>query len=1121
MLQEGSPKSSRSTEPSLCRLSTCSKPAIFTFNFTLDEVQTLLLLQSCASLQVVLAQCAQESRNAINDAEPECPDTCTFKTEVDLKSLLDDVIVPRGRKSCRKVAVLRFIEHGQENLSLQPMLRTVRKIRNLMAHKMSVSLQQGKDFLKAAAKLEDHLCTESDHLADLPNPPVALRQGMHKYHIRFLTEIAVSRAHVSVKVVEGSPGNVRIADSLPKVLVGRNALLHTLISWFAESSENTTERAGPPLRLLLHGPPGVGKTALVRALAFRLRSIFTKQFLFSSRTAHVLTSEMSCFKELELEPPATTPREVCESAFHFASTGQEKQLYIVEDVSDPSLVTDFITRTKHSIIFTSGSEHLWLTRNLIPQLVRSVRVEPLNTSDSFQLARKVFEGVSTRAAFDDLFKTCGIRRREQLEQLLQTKAGNCPLAVRLLAFQLAYDGVSIEDLSNRFSDASCQRSANDIKAAGPVHVRGYYHLVRHALEILSGTLPRVLALCLALLPPDGAPCEFVQLLGFRLGLSSDDVVGYLRALSTVGLIDMGERVISMHSIIQVHVRFVLLHQQAVSLLSVKAVYEAIRDVVQGNVGANIGTGDCAVRMTSAYCVTLKKVREKHAWTQMNAVLESFLNHAEELRLHWSNELDLLFSLLRLTTPFDHDQRRLRLRRKKIFERIWTLAVQFASDLGTVSTSPMTWMALLETTPLQYWMSRTQELLQRLPRDSLLYIDRLNEFLETLLAKHLCIELLLLLQWLGETAPQLAQLYCQTQRPSVCRTLFLCCQALGRVRAFKQCEDTLLYMASVYKDLQPPQRRPVLHYLRESAFALADQLVHSAGEKSKTSNFKSCHEQGKALAWLETAYFLCIQGSESLDIQSTLALCSCQLTLKLICSMEKRERSNGLVDAWLTRMLHVAQKTSLTEDEVETVISGYEFALKIILAAGPDSPGLKVFCTLQGLIQLLDNHTESLAYRLLEQHAPVLGLIDAWLKSDASSFSRFTEAFFTNFVRRTERDAAHVERLLRESVLQTSFRQLGEIFQRWDDVAQRLALAFLNDARKECDSLLFQGVDTMQSSLSSSKMKVQNGAQHWKAFLQLIGQLWKSASLYLDQHGERQWAVDFNRARNLWTGISRF
>ena len=143
--------------------------------------------------------------------------------------------------------------------------------------------------------------------------------------------------------------------------------------------------------------------------------------------------------------------------------------------------------------------------------------------------------------------------------------GNLPLAVRLTAFQCLSGKWSLKNQRLEAEPPDMVRSREDWKAAGRIHVRGFYHLVKSWLDgAPRGSLTTAICYGLSLLPASGVPLMYIEFLVHALCPDIDDCQAAAHELKNVltmsGLVQVTEDEVCtwmMHTVCQRNVHAVL------------------------------------------------------------------------------------------------------------------------------------------------------------------------------------------------------------------------------------------------------------------------------------------------------------------------------------------------------------------------------------------------------------------------------------------------------------------------------------------------------------------------------------------------------------------------------------
>ena len=916
----------------------------------------------------------------------------TFKDAMDLKSLLDHLIYRRGRPSPSKsFSGTTAVKRCQS--SLQPQLKNIQRFRNNMAHVLNNTLAETKEFLTSLHRVGtilnkdlgqhmafENLCTKANYVQ---HAGVLLRKRSQVLDGRLNPPDV--RIEVTVLKSSVTKDAVRLPDPLPQFLIGRNQLLQNLADMFTAPKTNESITLDP-LRVLLHGPPGVGKTALAQALAYKLRSVFPKQYKFSAANTTSFSADIEFFcKNEELGNDERLGVHVGRKANIFSPC--KRILFIIEDVFDPSLVWPQISSTKHCAIFTSPSDDLWTNNNIGSHLVHAVRVCPLRTEESLLLVKKIMtKEAHKRSIFNEVFMNGGLNQSKCLSSLLENEAGNLPLAVRLVAFQLASGQVSLDDISSELARAKCQsqvRSQNDIEAAGHVHVRGYFHLVRYALDTFLGSYQsEALCFCLSLLPPHGTPFVLVELIGLHLGIPRQDAIAALRKISNTGLIILTGGMVELHRVIQQHVRTALTDPTTRSS-SVQAIYQALRRVAKGLLCDYISSKE---EKEDDYSMCLKKLENQHAWLDVETAIESFLSFSDEFNLDWESCIDLSFCWLHWSVPFErsdwHDSCR-----KEIFAKITKTVCPrvdelFSARVSSDSISPTLWMAMLDIAPRKDWLPIAAFLINRCPRVTAAYIDHLNEFIRTLLARKLRKEACGLLVILGETVTGFVSLYHQTKNEKICTTLGLISDICRNLNAYdlQVSENALLSMISVSQS-KLKEEGVVCYNVASAAFGLAASyawLVQKHFESDPISSVVHCK---KFRFWCEFTFRICgIEHGQKSRHELTwgLAFCTVELVLYTLPHCQPLMEESGFFKLWHSRLFVLADQSPLTTEKFFIFLPACLKAMECAFLLS-DVQCFDYFAyTIKQMYNLAEKHPGD---KVLQNNYPIFGVFSSWLKDD--------------------------------------------------------------------------------------------------------------------------------------------
>ena len=438
----------------------------------------------------------------------------------------------------------------------------IQKVRNNLAHGGDVLIA---DVLNSFQNVQRYFCSASGKQRELLNKHLDEIQCVEE-GIIVLKKAMQSGSHAALDIYtlprkHTAASRLFLSVARPE-LVGREDILERLA--ILMTPPTSVESTGPHSttcwpRDLLHGPPGIGKTAVVRELSCQLQTSHPHQHTFQATSEITLLADISLF--FKLETPSTISAQITSGQLRLTNylfRTKKSFLLIFEDVTEPHAVMSLLPKNKHCVIFTSSSDHLWKTQQFIPNDVIGVPLQGLGKEDSVTLAGQILADNGCKQPFREICKHSA--EMEHLRRFLSVDMMGLPLAVRLVAFQISQDGFSSINLSAAMIEQkiSEKRSRVDEKAAGRIHVRGFYHVVRYAITNMSNDRKAlVVSFALSVFKCCGPPLPFLELLLHRLCLTSAEVNACLVTLMKKGLVTLLGEDYSMHQVVQSHVRMIV------------------------------------------------------------------------------------------------------------------------------------------------------------------------------------------------------------------------------------------------------------------------------------------------------------------------------------------------------------------------------------------------------------------------------------------------------------------------------------------------------------------------------------------------------------------------------------
>ena len=507
-----------------------------------------------------------------------CTDARSTTAEDNLPSLSGDSCEASGKKTSNQdnrspISVLTRTNRTRFQSKL-------RKQRNRLAHTEDVSIND------SLACLQDihaffhpgilQTCNDASH----PTAGAVKCIGESVCVLKYLSTLPNKKAKINIAFDRLTSRDEHVVHRLmlssPKDLVGRDDILSKLLSL---TTITTCESQQSQPRVLLHGPPGVGKTAVVRKLASDLLCTYPKQYTFRAGTEVALHDDISSFLTcLNIKTEQKSSSRPTFSLFKQYLLDQENSLLLIfEDVLEPTLVMALLPFDKHSVIMTSFTDCAWRKLNFVPSRLFPFQIDPLGVQDSLLLFKQVLVSNGRRNLFDDVWQNAVTK--ENLRFFLAEGLLGFPLAIRPFAFQLCEENTTAFDFLLLINQSvSSDRTRSDERGAGRVHVRGFFHVVQCALNSISSE-DSALQLCflLSLLPSCQSPHWFVKSVGKYLQICPSMVDSTLELLSKFGLITNHEKTCDMHRLTQCHVRAqIAKHRASVQDSVVAATIQAFR-----------------------------------------------------------------------------------------------------------------------------------------------------------------------------------------------------------------------------------------------------------------------------------------------------------------------------------------------------------------------------------------------------------------------------------------------------------------------------------------------------------------------------------------------------------------
>ena len=392
-------------------------------------------------------------------------------------------------------------------------------------------------------------------------------------------------------------------------LIGRTELLQTTLQRLASSGG----------AVVLSGCHGIGKTALAIEVGKQKLDDYPRQHLLQASSPEGLLYSLRLL--LLVEGYQDTGQnlcfeDVCEEARVFLQNTDREMFLVFDDVSDPSLISPFLSSGRHAIVITTVVGDPWTEAGY-----SAVQLKPLATQASVQLVGQTMASrKGGKLKFDTFVKNVP-EGRAKIAEHAEVDMGNIPLGVRFIAFKMLEKGLNPNHLADKLVTMSPETHRQDRHSGGMVHIKGYLGLTTKALDQLGeNVLAKRLSYCLALLVNQRWSLGFVRLIALHLSADSDVEMecDLLEATGLVKWTSSRKDSIVLHKMTQMHLCELLREVDEVGEASRSAVIKVLAEL------ANVLEADPEAEKRIRQAVQVDFCVER-----LDASLETFVKNSAE------------------------------------------------------------------------------------------------------------------------------------------------------------------------------------------------------------------------------------------------------------------------------------------------------------------------------------------------------------------------------------------------------------------------------------------------------------------------------------------------------------